>query len=58
MAKVETAKGIKKANAKLVNYFRNEKNIKEPVILATMEDVVSAEIFKDILIDNIFYFLY
>lgn len=29
-----------------------EKTVKEPVLLATLEDVVSAEIFKDILKDN------
>jgi len=31
---------------------QEEKVVIEPVLLATFEDVVSAEIFKDILIDN------
>ena len=31
---------------------QEEKVIIEPVLLATIEDIVSAEIFKDILIDN------
>ena len=38
--------------ADLLAVEENEKTIKEPVILATMEDVVSAEIFKDILKEN------
>ena len=31
---------------------QEEKVILDPVLLATIEDIVSAEIFKDILIDN------
>lgn len=44
-AKVGSLKGIKKANAKLVNYFRDEKNIKDLrafFITATVTSAISA----------------
>lgn len=40
------------AEAELENTDAEEKVVHRPVLLASMEDIVSAEIFKDILKDN------
>ena len=36
-----------------ITRLENEKSINEPMLLATLEDVVSAEIFKDILKESL-----